>query len=592
LLTAPDGTVYGGTISDGINDFLENTSIPRTPTTTIILIGRQPLIKANACNLFASGTANLGVVQQLTDNPQFRIINGVGQDTKVAFPFNNFFGIRFQFNNSGNAQIGVNDFPPYSILNTGSNYVATLNGQVQVDDLREAIPTITGNNTTYRLSTSASSNSNFYVGSAIYIDTGTGAGQLKSIIFYNPSTRVAVVNSAFATAPSSDSTYIISPNVSVNGDGFGAAGYAVVASNSSVNNFISKITLVNRGSGYTYATATITGNTGGVSNTASLKAIIPPVGGHGSDSLNELGVIGTGISVSYNTNESGFITVDNDYRKIAILKDPLVTNVTLTLDNEIGTFSTGETVYQISYKSLVGTCAGNTTTTTLLGSGTQFDNAFTSGDFIFITDTITGTSCLRVVDAITNSSVMSLTDELPFTTSFATIAHASVLATGTKTGNASPYITMSNAQPKFVLGKIVIGDSSGAVANVTGIDVNEKSYNNWNTFDNSTRIAYTAASGSMPEDAFVFQEFVETSNAYYHSANSTYVFLTSEKGPINADPNQNLFQSNGSAFFTLGSVKYPPDIVKGSGQVLYIENNSPISRSISQSETLRLIVKF
>lgn len=525
-----------------------------------------------------------------SDGYTWKLMYTMSEGAFEKFATDDYMPVTTSANVAGNTVSGAIDV--IKIESVGSNYVAQLTGQFQVDDLREAIPAVTGNTTTYRLTTSASANANFYTSSAIYISSGTGAGQIRSINSYNPSTRVAVVNTAFTVAPSSDSTYIISPNVIINGDGTGATAYATVSSNSSVNNFISKVNMISRGSGYTYATAVVAGNTGGVSNNAVLRVIVPPVGGHGKDALNELGVKGLGISVSYNTNESGFITVENDYRKLALIKDPLINNVTLTLDNEVGTFTTGETVYQISYKTLVGTSSGNTTTTTIAGTGTQFDNALLPGDYVYITDTVTNLSCIRVVDAITNATTLSLTDELPFITSFATLAHATIIANGVKTGNSSPYLTMSNATPKFITGKTIVGGSSGAVAEVTGIDVNEKSYNNWSTLDNRTRIAYTALSGSIPEDSPVYQTFTEVSNASFHSANNTYVFLTSEKGTINADPSDPLQQANGSGFYTLGSIKYPPDIVKGSGQVLYIENNSPISRSISQSETIRLVIKL
>ena len=130
------------------------------------------------------------------------------------------------------------------------------------------------------------------------------------------------------------------------------------------------------------------------------------------------------------------------------------------------------------------------------------------------------------------------------------------------------------------------------MANVTAITVNEKNYNSWNTFDNRTRISYTSNTLAFASDAVVYQTEVSLSNAFFHSANSTYLFLTSEKGPINADPNEELVKVNGSATYTLGSVKYPPDIVKNSGEVIYIENSEPISRSNSQSEAFRIVLQF
>jgi len=501
-----------------------------------------------------------------------------------------YMPVQTSANVSGNTISGAIDV--IRISNTGSNYIATLDGQFQVDDLREAIPSYSGNNTTYRLSTSASSNSDFYVGSAIYISSGTGSGQIREITDYDAGNRVAVVNNAFTVAPSSDSTYKIAPNVAVTGDGSNTSAYATVSSNSSVNNFISKINIVSRGSNFTYATATVTGNTGGISNNAVLKVVIPPTGGHGYDAPTELGSRDVGISVSFNTNESGYISIENDYRKFILLKDPLFNSVNITLSNENGTFTSGETVYQIDSKILTGTVSGNTSSNTLTGVGTDLANSLKVNDYITVTDTVTNTYNLRTVSSITNATSIVINDELSFITSSAKIAHVSITATGKKSGNTSPYITLANAEPKFQTSKVIIGASSGAVATISSIDVNEKNYNNWLTFDNRTRISYTGSVGVVPEDAQLFQTDVSLSNAYYHSSNATFVFLTEEKGTINADPNENLEMVSGSNNFTLGSTKYNPDLVKGSGKVLYIENNDPISRSISQSETIRLVLEF
>jgi hypothetical protein len=524
------------------------------------------------------------------DGYTWKLMYSVSNTTFNKFATSEYMPVYTSANVSSNTIAGAIDV--IRITNTGSDYVATLTGQFQTDDIRESIPTITGNTTTYRLSTSASSNTDFYVGSALYISSGTGAGQLRKILNYNASTRVAVVNSAFTTAPASNSSYLIAPNVTVSGDGSGAVAYATVSSNSSVNNFISKVNIINRGSGYTYGSATITGNTGGLSNTASLKVIIPPVGGHGYDAPAELGAKSVGVSVTFSTGESGYVTTENDYRKIAILKDPYFKNVTLTLDTEVGTFSNTEIVYQIDRKKLIGTVSASENSTTVTGTGTDFNNALVAGDKVLITDITTNLSKIKTVDSITNATSLTLTSNASITTSFAQISYSHIIAQGIKSGNSSPYVTLSNVTPKFVTSKLVVGASSGATANVTAIEVGEKNFNNWNTLDNRTRISYSATSGNIPEDSLLYQDSISLSNAYYHSANSTYIFLTSEKGPINADPDQQLQIYNGSNTITLGSNKYTPDLVKGSGKVLYIENNTPISRSNSQSETIRLILNF
>lgn len=524
------------------------------------------------------------------DGYTWKLIYTMPEATFEKFATSDYMPVVTSANVAGNTVPGAIDI--VKVLTPGSNYVATLSGQFTASDLRESIPGITGNTTTYRLAESASSNSDFYVGSALYISGGTGAGQLKRITDYDAVSRVATVNSIFTVAPSTDSTYTIAPNIIISGDGSGAVAYATVSSNATVNNFISKVNIINRGNNYTYASVTIAGNTGGVSNAASMRVIIPPVGGHGKNPPSELGSKAVAISASFNTSESGYLTTENDYRKLALLRDPLFRNVTITLDSEFGTFTTGENIYQIEYKTLIGTASGSTSTNVITGVGTDFSKSLKANDKILINDNITGLYCLRTVTTVTNTTSIIVNSALPFNSAFLRYSFVDILARGVKTGNSSPYLTMSNVEPKFVTGKNIIGETTGSFANVTNIDVNEKNYNNWNTFDNRTRISYTAKSGSMPEDAIVLQTDISLSNAYYHSSNSTYVFLTAERGPINADPAEMIREDQGAATFTLGSVKYSPDIIKGSGEVIYIENHTAVSRDPAQSETLRLIINF
>jgi hypothetical protein len=508
------------------------------------------------------------------------------------FATDDYMPVETSANVSGNTVAGAIDV--IKITYTGSDYISSFSGQFQADDVRTLIPTITGNTTTYRLGTSASVSSDFYVGSAIYISSGAGNGQIRNIVDYQPATRVITVNTAFTTPPDSTSEYLIAPKVTITGDGGGAEAYATVSSNSSVNNYISRVNMVSRGQGYTYATATITGNTGGVSNTATARAIIPPAGGHGTDAPAELGCNSVGFSVSFTTNESNYISTENDYRKVAILKDPLFDKVTFGVNNAIRTFTTGETISQIEYKTLTGTIAGNLTSTTIVGTGTEF-SSLKANDYIIITDPVTTYVDIRQVSSVTNNTQMTVSANLSFNTSYGTLAHTDILCTAVKIGNTNPYVTCSNVEPKFTTNKYVIGMTSGAFGLVANIHLQDgKSFNSFNFFDNRTRIAYNSGSstGTIPEDATVYQTDISLSNAYMHSANSTYVYITSEKGPINADPASPLLMSGGSNSYVLESTKYTSDIVKQSGDVLYIESNSPISRSDSQSETYRMIFKF
>ena len=93
---------------------------------------------------------------------------------------------------------------------------------------------------------------------------------------------------------------------------------------------ISAVTVTNVGSGYTYGYITVadinagTNSAGGGSGT-ELDCIIEPKGGHGFNTIEELG----GYYVMLNTNfeageaaNSGDFTTANDFRRVTLLKDP------------------------------------------------------------------------------------------------------------------------------------------------------------------------------------------------------------------------------------------------------------------------------
>jgi hypothetical protein len=111
--------------------------------------------------------------------------------------------------------------------------------------------------------------------------------------------------------------------VAIRGDGSSGTVSVTVA-----GGVITAVTVTNVGSGYTFAyirnadivTAGATGLTG-----SELDVIIEPKGGHGFNAVKELG----GFYVMLNTNfegtessNTGDFTVKNDFRRIALLRDP------------------------------------------------------------------------------------------------------------------------------------------------------------------------------------------------------------------------------------------------------------------------------
>jgi len=200
----------------------------------------------------------------------------------------------------------------------GQNYIALDNGFVESGDTRTLSLSLAGQ--------APSTIDNLYNGSSVYIISGTGAGQLRRIINYSGSTRTLTVNSAFTTIANTDSRVVISPTVTIRGDGIGALAYSRVNTNTGG---ISNVNIIDTGTYYTKATATISSNTlYGTGATANV--ILSPAGGHGSDAVRELGgdkvllnvqIQGTeGVSV----NGKGYIPANTDFRTISILKDPIL----------------------------------------------------------------------------------------------------------------------------------------------------------------------------------------------------------------------------------------------------------------------------
>lgn len=116
-------------------------------------------------------------------------------------------------------------------------------------------------------------------------------------------------------------------SVSIVGDGSSATATANL---NLVSNVVSSISLTDHGSGYTNALVTITGGGG---SGAVARAIISPSGGHGSDPLYELGGSNILIDARIVNSEAGVLPTTNEFRQIALIKDPYIRGTTNVSSN-------------------------------------------------------------------------------------------------------------------------------------------------------------------------------------------------------------------------------------------------------------------
>ena len=142
----------------------------------------------------------------------------------------------------------------------------------------------------------------------------TGAGTLVG--------NATVVSSV--TTPNELTEYIISPTVTIDGDGTGALAYAHIdESGANPNRQITKIVTINPGEGYSRANVTFTTHPLYGSG-ATARVAISPILGHGANAYQELGARYAGISTTFGDGaaEGYKFPMYGDYRRIGILEDP------------------------------------------------------------------------------------------------------------------------------------------------------------------------------------------------------------------------------------------------------------------------------
>ncbi len=204
-------------------------------------------------------------------------------------------------------------------FNVGSGYLSLSN------TIAESATT-----TTVKISTASGSTpspvDNIYNGSSIYLISGVGEGQLRRITNYVGSTKTLTVNTAWQTLPNTDTKMIISPTVTVIGDGTNAKAYSRTLS---ASGGIANIFMITTGTGYTQANALITANSvHGLGATANV--VLSPVGGHGKDAVRELGGDKLMLNAQFagtlgvSSTGKGYIPANVDFRSVSVLKNPIL----------------------------------------------------------------------------------------------------------------------------------------------------------------------------------------------------------------------------------------------------------------------------
>jgi len=183
----------------------------------------------------------------------------------------------------------------------------------------------------------------------------------------------AIFNMKITTAGTG---YTSAPTLTIAGNGASAAATATVSGGA-----ITGITMTNVGTGYRHAVVTISGGggSGGV-----VRPVIGPIGGFGKDATNDLRSHYVTINTVFTGDESGAIPDSNDFRQIAVVKNPI------EKATESATISaTGSMVVGNFYKILT---IGNTTDANFATAGSTSGNPVVGEIFKAIATTLTGSS--------------------------------------------------------------------------------------------------------------------------------------------------------------------------------------------------------
>jgi hypothetical protein len=491
-----------------------------------------------------------------------------------------------------------------SVDSSGRGY----DNYISSGEFRSADIQIGGSTTTYGITDDASALDDYYLNCIIKMTSGDAADEYRVITGYVVSggQKKITLESAFTNTPAATDTYEIYPYVYVYGDG-NETGQCIARAliNANTGNSISRVEVLAPGAGYRGAIALcdIAGVVDVVQD-AELRPIISPIDGHGSDPVKELFGYRVGISVKFSNTESGYISTDNDFRQIGLIKNPEFHDVEIAINiaNSSGDFIVGEAVHQYRNIVLTGTVAVNLTSTVVTGTSTAFDTSLVAGDFVYITDGSNRT--FLEVAAVTNATHLTLVSNNAWTGS-GTIALINSSPYGVVSALATGVITVTALNSGLVTTETrMYGNTSYAIAQVntaatlpravSGVEVS-------GLFDIYTEMAKFVGSPTSSNTSIIADEEVRIESiipyteptARFHSwANATtanVMYVTNMNNVF--DAGSEIINESNTVSFTLSN-KYSGDLVRDSGEILYIENVDPISRASNKSETIKIILEF
>ena len=234
-------------------------------------------------------------------------------------------------------------------------------------------------------------------------------------------------------------------NVDIRGDGSSGKATVVVSGNA-----VTAVTITTAGTGYTFASikASDFGNVSG----SDIDFIISPPGGHASDVITELGGFFVMMNLDLTQGDgSGDFNVTNDFRRIALLRNP-----TDSTTGSTASASTLDATKSITFSGSPGTFQADEKITQA-----------TSGAVGFVVDFNSTTKVLRYIQPQFANQGIDTNQNLTAFTGTATVTGGTSSATGTPSSHdTTPELTADSGEILYVENRKPITRASDQTENV------------------------------------------------------------------------------------------------------------------------------
>ena len=326
-----------------------------------------------------------------------------------------------------------------------------------------------------------------------------------------------------------------------------------------------------------------------------------------ADFVNQLSV---GEYVYFSTSSGYQLAVVNSVTNSSYMT---ITSNGLYADESASLYKTNVgsrlTSVDLVHTALTGNVSINTTSANIVGNGTAFlTELVANSSQLFVYGNSSGGGVLKKVVSIADDTHAVLESNGTFANATAkaqvinyTINSNTIAGVQTSSGLITTVsagsLYVSNVAGIFKTADFIIGSESGASGVVTYIERSGVT-KSFDTFIQMNKYIATPAAGSFDQDELVYQSETGSyaehfANAYLHSVVDTgsemQYYVTNQLGVFNLANNIIGYDSEATAVVTN---KYSPELVPGSGKVLFIEKVDPITRTDTAAETIKFIFEF